>query len=177
MVATLRDARADQLFTPLAQTFLRTTVLAPCTRAKGSRTDGPQRRMASNVKGPRPERAGKSLIRARLPLSISSLLDSSLEVPSGTFRHEGWWPHGGPLYGSDSPPSRSPPASVCPSNGKGRGLQSRGGALRKGRRLWRRNLELSGAAVTRGTGRGSPEGRVRGAGPTPRAGRGWRVGV
>lgn len=113
----------------LSQTFLKTRVLAPGTRAKGSRTahEGafPQT-SGAELKGPRPERAGKSLIRARLPLSISSLLDGSLEVPSGTFRHKGWWPHGGPLCGSDSPPSWSPPASVSPSNGKGRSLQSMG---------------------------------------------------
>lgn len=71
-----------------------------------------------------------------------------------------------------------PPPSAL-QKGKGGAYKAWGGALRKGRRLWRRNLELSGAAVTRGTVRArgqSPEGRVRG-GPTPRAGRDWKMGV
>lgn len=91
-------------------------------------------------------------------LSISSLLDSSPEVPSGTFRHAGWRPHGGPPYGSGSLPSCSwsPPAAAGSSNGRGRGLQGRGGALRRGRRLWRRNPGVEWAAVTRAavTGQG-----------------------
>lgn len=61
-----------------------------------------------------------------------------------------------------------PPAALL--MGRGGAYRAGGGALRKGRRLWRRNLELSGKLsqekLAGGGGGGSPEGRVRGAGPT-----------
>jgi hypothetical protein len=151
--------------------------------------------MRSNVRGGAPRKGRESprfaegFLAHISTLSISSLLDSSLKVPSGTFHHEGWRPNGGPLYGSGSLPScsRSPPAAASAaassSNGKGRGLQGSGRVPEERAEImaqkpwsWVGSCHKRSCHKSEEESLGEEKGRVRGAGFTPRTGRVWRMG-